>query len=407
MQNVFIEKPYQFVPPVQSDWIPLAMLKFGFLERSLRKREGVEDCEIRNLDVLKRSIDAGHSVVLTPNHPRTADPMVICHLARQLSRPFFMMASWHLFNQGWFSKLAIRAMGAFSVYREGLDKQAVDFAVKSLQEARRPLVIFPEGTTSRTNDQLMAFMEGPAFIARTAARRRQKSDGGKVVIHPVAIRYLYQGDIHKTLPPVLDRLERALTWSPQSELPLPQRMIKVGVGLLTAKEQQFDRQPQPETPLRERQSRLVDHLLQPLEEKWLGGCKTDGVAIRVKNLRVKLFSFLLQHNLSVEERRDFWKQIEATYVAQQVDGYPDRYLTEFTSVERVFETCEKLEEDAFDQVTVHGDLKAIVDICDPIEVSPKRDKSGESDPLMTQVQAAITEKLIESRSECRMYDSRS
>ena len=126
--------------------------------------------------------------MLTPNHPRTADPMVMCYLAQQTPCNFYAMASWHLFNQDWLSRLVIRLMGAFSVNREGLDRQAVDHAIEILQNAERPLIIFPEGTTSRTNDQLMSLMEGPAFIARTAAKRRAKNDNGKVVVHPVGIK---------------------------------------------------------------------------------------------------------------------------------------------------------------------------------------------------------------------------
>ena len=77
-------------------------------------------------------------------------------------------------------------MGAFSIHREGLDRQAVDEAVNILHKAERPLLIFPEGISTRTNDHLMGFMDGPAFIARTAARRRAKDNLGQVVIHPVA-----------------------------------------------------------------------------------------------------------------------------------------------------------------------------------------------------------------------------
>ena len=65
-------------------------------------------------------------------------------------------------------------MGAFSVYREGVDRQAINTAVDILVEGKRPLVIFAEGAISRHNDELMPLMDGTAFIARTAAKRREK-----------------------------------------------------------------------------------------------------------------------------------------------------------------------------------------------------------------------------------------
>ncbi len=61
----------------------------------------------------------------------------------------------------------LRILGAFNVNRKSLDWQTMDEAARILQSAERPLLIFPEGTTGRTNDQLMALMKGPAFIAQT------------------------------------------------------------------------------------------------------------------------------------------------------------------------------------------------------------------------------------------------
>src|SRR5690606_18357668 len=92
-------------------------------------------------------------------------------------------------------RFAIPKMGGFSIWREGLDRQSLDMAVELLAEARRPLLVFPEGTTNRTNDSLQPLLDGVLFIARTALRRREKADGGAVVIHPVGIKYVFQGDI--------------------------------------------------------------------------------------------------------------------------------------------------------------------------------------------------------------------
>ena len=176
------------------------------------------------------------------------------------------MASWHLFNQNWFYRFMIRMMGAFSVNREGLDRQAVDEAIRILQQAERPLVIYPEGTTSRTNDQLMSLMEGPAFIARTAAKRRAKHDGGKVMVHPIAIKYLFQGDLDQASHDVLSDIEHRLTWSPAPDLPLVDRIVKVGNALLSLKELQYCIETVPGESLRERQNRMVDHLRETTTE---------------------------------------------------------------------------------------------------------------------------------------------
>ena len=47
--------------------------------------------------------------------------------------------------------------------------------MEPLAEARRPLVVFPEGIVTRANDRLAALDEGAGFIARSAAKQRAKA----------------------------------------------------------------------------------------------------------------------------------------------------------------------------------------------------------------------------------------
>ena len=186
MRSILIEKPYKFIPPIRAKWPQFWLLKLGAFKSYLRNECGVVAHECRNVDLLRDSLKAGHAILLAANHCRTGDAVAIGHLANEAPCPMYAMASWHLFNLGWWRTFSLRLMGAFSIYREGLDRQAVDEAVNILHKAERPLLIFPEGISTRTNDHLMGFMDGPAFIARTAARRRAKDNLGQVVIHPVA-----------------------------------------------------------------------------------------------------------------------------------------------------------------------------------------------------------------------------
>lgn len=403
MQDVFVEKPYQFVPPFHSSFGPRLFANMGLFRGPIRRQHGILEGECRNLDLLRSSIDAGHGIMVTPNHPRTSDPMALGFVAQQAPTLFYTMASWHLFNQGWFQKFMLRFLGAFSVNREGLDRSAVDQAVECLVDAKRPLVIFPEGTTSRTNDVLMALMEGPSFIAKQAAKRREKKDGGKVVVHPIAIRYLFSGNLEKACNYVLCDIETKLTWRPNKNVPLLDRILKVGNGLLTLKELQYNQVPDPEAPFRRRQCDMVDKLLFPLEEKWLGDRKSGGVAIRVKNLRMKIFPDLTTSELSDEQRQERWQMLEDTYLAQQIDCYPEKYLVEFQSVDRILETVDKFEEDLTHACRVHGSMKVILDVDKAIEVSTKRERSPDGDPLMNQIKERLEAKLASLRSECRMY----
>src|SRR2546425_4127397 len=238
MQNIIIDKPYRFVPPGHSRlWPPLIQL---WLPRHLKQSYGIESAECRGTEHLRESLAQGHGILLAPNHCRPCDPMVLGLLSRAAGTPFYIMASWHLFVQGRFMAWLLPRLGAFSVYREGLDREALKTAIDILRQARRPLIIFPEGVISRTNDRLGNLMEGTAFIARSAAKHRAAANPpGQVVIHPVALRYVFQGNLTASLTPVLEEIEARLSWRPQSERSLLERIGKVGEALLTLKEMEY------------------------------------------------------------------------------------------------------------------------------------------------------------------------
>ena len=60
--------------------------------------------------------------------------------------------------------------GGFSIYREGMDWEPLKCAIKTVADAKYPLVIFAGGIVTRCNDRLVNFREGPAFMARSAAK---------------------------------------------------------------------------------------------------------------------------------------------------------------------------------------------------------------------------------------------
>src|SRR5277367_5602368 len=219
MQSIVIDKPYVPVPP-HSGRIWPAILSL-YVPRLLRKKYGVTHVECIHADRLKQSVTAGHGILLAPNHCRDEDPFVLNTLSRAAGTPFFIMASWHTFMQNRRQAFLLNRAGAFSIYREGIDRAAVNTAVDILESADRPLVIFPEGHISRTNDRLNELMDGTALIARTAAKRRAKLDlPKKVVVHPVAIRYLFKGNIDTAVSSVLDEIEARLSWRKQTQLPM-------------------------------------------------------------------------------------------------------------------------------------------------------------------------------------------
>jgi 1-acyl-sn-glycerol-3-phosphate acyltransferase len=402
MQQVVIEKPYRFVPPHRGTWWPALIRDFSLHAIHLRRAEGVVAYECRHLERLQASLDAGHGILLAPNHSRNADPLVLGWLCRELHCLIYAMASWHLFNQGWFYAWAIRKMGGFSVNRETIDRQAINTAIEILETAERPLAIFPEGAVTRTNDRLHALLDGVAFIARTAAKRRAKRSGGKVVVHPIGIKYRFGGDLRASVAPVLGEIEHRFTWPTNPDEPLLDRIARIGQALLCLKEIEYFGRAQQGT-FHGRIERLIDRLLGPLEAEWLGARQSGQVVPRVKALRMKLLPDMIEGRVDEAERRRRWRHLSDVYLAQQVSCYPPDYLTEYFSADRLLETVERFEEDLTDRVRVHGSLKAIIEIDEPIEVSPERDRTAAVDPLMAALEARLGAMLARLARESPLW----
>jgi 1-acyl-sn-glycerol-3-phosphate acyltransferase len=389
MQNIIVEKPYQFVPPYRGTfWSRLAHL-LHFPAWQLRRTEGVEAHEIRHLERLQASLAAGHGILLTPNHPRTADPVAMGLLAQAAPCHLWAMASWHLFNQSWLTTWIMRHLGGFSVNREGVDRQSITMAADLLSQAERPLFIFPEGATSRINDRLQALLDGVAFIARSAAKKRAKlTPPGKVVVHPIAVKYFYRGDVRRVCDEVLTAIEQRLTWQPQRELSLLARIVKVGQALLSLKELEYFGQTES-GPFGERLQKLMNRLLGPIEEQWLGKQQSGPVVPRVRNLRVKLLPDMVAGRVDAAERARRWRHLADIYLAQQLSCYPPDYLADQPSVDRVLEIVEKFEEDLFDKARIHRGRKVVLEVGEAIEVAPERDRGAAIDPLMVSIESSL------------------
>jgi len=392
MHNIIITKPYRFVPPVRSPFWP--HLLWPVLPRYLRRCHGVESFEILGADRLQASLEARHGIVLTPNHCRPCDPFIIGLLSKQLSQPVYLMASWHLFHQGRFQTWLLRHTGVFSVYREGMDRESLKFAVQAVAAAERPLVLFPEGVITRANDRLNHLMEGTAFLARNAARQRAAKVTGQVVIHPIAIRYFFRGNLEAAVTPVLEEIERRLTWRPRPQTPLFERIIRIGNALLTLKEIEYIGRQQT-LDIKARLNTMIDALLVPLEQEWLKGKRDGDVVARVKSIRAAILPEMIAGEITEPERARRWEQIADTYLAQQVYLHPPEYFGSHPTPEQLLETVERFEEDLTDTVRLHRPIHAVLQVGEAIPVDPVRDRNAETDPLMARLRADLETMLAQ------------
>ena len=398
MQRVVIDEPYEFVPPVYSEWWP-TLLRF-YLRRYLRTSYGVHSIECRNVERLRASLAAGHSILLAPNHSHMADPMVLGVLGMEAECHLFAMASWHVFKQSRFQTFMTRRMGAFSVLREGNDRQAIETAIDILIARRRPLILFPEGAITRHNDLIGEMMDGPSFIARQVAKRLKKENKpGGVVIHPVATRYAFHGDLTKAIGPDLDALETLLSWQPQRHLSLVDRIGKIGQALLSLKEIEFLGGSRGGN-LYERADDLVEEVLTKLESDWHIADSSGSPTARVKRVRTAILPEMVAGRVTPEDRERRWRDLAAAYYVQQISHYPRNYILRDKNLpERVVETVERLQEDFTDKVSLHEPLHAVIQVGEAISVGTQRIRDETGDPIMTEVRRQLQSMIRDLAAE--------
>ena len=391
MQSIIVEKPYQFIPPRPGTWLPKLAIKMHLIDWYLRRFEGVYEHEVQGAEHLEASLRAGDGILIAPNHCRYADPLAMGFISRRTGCYPYAMASWHLFHGNRLRTWAMRAVGAFSIYREGTDRQSLDAAIDILATAKRPLCVFPEGAVFRTNDRLQELLDGVSLMTRAAAKRRSKLDSpGKVVVHPVAIKYIPLAAVGPMVEPILGDVERRLTWDSISSRGMSQvqRARRALQGILCLKEIEYFGELQG-GPWIERQSNLIDRVLEAAEQDYLGQKTSGGIIARIKVLRVKIMPELLKSDLPDSQRRKHWDRLAQIYLAQQIASYPFDYLTLPTTESRLLETAERLYEDLTDTTKLVKPLKVILRIGPAIQAPTQRIKDDEGPDLMEQLRICL------------------
>lgn len=394
MHRVVIDEPYEFVPPYKGTL--LSRLFRLILPGHLRKTHGIVEWDCVGAERLKESMKAGHGILLCPNHCRPSDPMAMGIINVEANCHTHSMASWHVFKQSWTQTFVSHRLGAFSIYREGMDRQALNAAIEIVTDADRPLIVFPEGVISRCNDNLLSLMDGTAFIARSAAKKRIKANPeNKTVIHPVALWYEFKGNVEESVKPVLSDIERRLTWNERKSDDIFTRISRIGRALLALQELQYTGHVS-EGGMYDRLETLINKILHPYEEEWLTGPQEGTVVHRVKSLRSAILPDMVNKELPEEELDRRWSQLADLYRAQQLSLYPRGYVDENSPPERIIETVEKFEEDLTDATKIHAPIKLHMEVGEAINIDVKRPR-GEADPVMVQLRERLETMLQQKR----------
>ena len=89
------------------------------------KKQRLLEVEVRGLEHVQNAVDQGHGVLITPNHSAHADAYSMYEVSDRVGRPFYFMATWHMFTaRTVIGRRILQWHGVFSVDREGTDLQA-------------------------------------------------------------------------------------------------------------------------------------------------------------------------------------------------------------------------------------------------------------------------------------------
>jgi 1-acyl-sn-glycerol-3-phosphate acyltransferase len=384
MNNIIVEEKYKFVPPRSGTLYPAIV--GTLLPWIVRKDYGIASVKFAGLEKLQGAVREGKGVMLTPNHCRPVDPMIVAMGAKKAGCHIYTLASWHLFKQNRWQEFILPRLGVMSIYREGLDREALKYCAGVLSEGRRPLLVFPEGAINRTNDKIGDFLEGIELIARLGAKAREDKE---VQIFPVALRYVFEGDFSKTVETVVENLEKRLTWVDQRDKSLRERISNIGYAFLCLKEIEYTGETGVGS-VDERISSLADLVMNRHEQEWLGGARKGGVKSRVKALRTAVLPSLLKEGVQPETKESVWRVLRDVYLAQQLDNYSTSYFSKAATTTQLLEAVEKFEEDLTDKVKVHRPFRVTMTICDPVIAAHDGDRNR---GVVEKIKSTIFEKL--------------
>lgn len=394
------DTPYTFRPPKYSRF--WASIIYAVSDRFfLRRRYNVAGVKVvAGGEEILRKYRNGDSLLVAPNHSDHCDPHSLLHLSRRFKIPIHFMAAREIFEKiGGLQGAILQRVGVFSIDREGTDLKSIKAAMRILYEGRFPLVMFPEGEIYHLNEKLTPLNEGAAILAlRTAKKVNKEKQGKGAFIIPTAMKYSHIDDISSTFPERLERLEQHILWAPQNHLSIVNRIYKFGEAALSLKEKEFlDRTL--EGPLVERLSRFREILISNEEERYFSKISDGNHPARVRRLRGKIRSILLDGEKPEEKViKQCYSSLDRLYIAIQLYSYPGQYLREKPSMDRIAETIHKFEEDVFQENCIPGKRSVEITFCEPIDLfdyldSLKKDAKRTTARVTQRIEKAITEVL--------------
>ena len=367
MRRLRNDLPYTFRPPKPRGWFrPLGLWANNSV--FLRKKYNVPTLEDSGFPRVKELSAAGHAVLLAPNHADHSDPHVMSALIARHGMRSHFMAAREVFEVSKAGAWALQSMGVFSVDRDGPDLSAIKTAITLLETSSDPLVIYPEGEIYHHHERLDPLHEGVASILLKAANRLKDSREAWLV--PVGIRFHHDPAVAETFDERLSRLEGRIGWTPKPSMPIDERIVRLGTGLLGLKEMEYLGET-GRGKIQERLSVLCESLLSEVEARQGPDPKATTAPERVRGQRYRIRRRLLDLEKPVTylERAALLDDLDRVFTALQAHSYIGDYFLAEQTLDRRAETIMKLEEDLLGFPNYPTARTARVTAGEPIAVS--------------------------------------
>lgn len=407
MKELPQDRPYRFRPPTPRRWLtPLLcwLNRAWYLGRAYR----IHGIDCRGIEAVAAAVEAGDAVLLAPNHADHADVHVMMEVLTRVGVSPRFMGAREIFEVHPVASFALQSAGVFSVDRDGADIAAVKMALGILEEGRHPLIIYPEGEIYHHHEWLDPLHDGLASILLRVAKRLP--EGRSARVFPVAFRFSCDVEVEATFSPRMAVLERHLGWKPRADLPVVERLARLGAGALALKETEFFGDATGGT-IPERIAALRDRLLLDVEARHgLEDKKAPTVPERVRALRYRIRRALLDEENPPDDggRRRLMDDIDRVHVAYQAYSYRAGYLEESPTPSRISETLTKLEEDLLGRATYPTKRRASVTFGEPIDATDLlRNGALPEKGGALQLTSMLETRLIELLSQSSPRDLRS
>jgi 1-acyl-sn-glycerol-3-phosphate acyltransferase len=367
MRRLRNDLPYKFRPPLLNTWmrpLGLALNRAVHLDRKYR----IGKIEPQGFEHIRVLHEAGHALLLAPNHSDHSDPHVVMEVAHRYGMRALFMAAREIFEVSPTASWALQSMGVFSVDRDGPDLSAIKTAMGILENGGDPLVIFPEGEIYHHHRRLDPLNEGVASILLKVAARLPSCKQAFLV--PVGLRFINDPAVEKTFCERLSKLEDRIGWTPKPLMPVDERIHRLGTGVLALKETEYLGYAGSGN-VHERLTHLCETLLTLVESRYPRDAKAVTPPERVRALRYRIRRRLLDAEKppNHDEKELLLDDLDRVFTALQAHSYIGDYLLADPTLDRRAETILKLEEDLFGFPTYPIPRTARVIAGEPIPVS--------------------------------------